>query len=103
VLGRELQPRARHQERPGDPGRGQPENPLARIERRAHLPGVWLIAHPNISPRAQWSAPRSPPGPEKAQTPNAAPAGLATLTKFGSIRSERPGHNVVSPGPPRIK
>ena len=46
VLRGQLETSARHQEGTGDPGRGQPQDAFARVERRAGARGGVLIAHP---------------------------------------------------------
>ena len=49
VFACQLEPAAGHQERPRHPGRGQPQDTLAGIERRAHLRGEIVLAHPHPS------------------------------------------------------
>ena len=78
VFARQLEPAAGHQERPRHPGRGQPQDTLTGIERRAHPRGEILLAHSRpslnkvltarhvpalgIAPMSVFLKPRSAPG-----------------------------------------
>ena len=100
ILGRQLEPPAGHQEGSRDPGRGQPQDTFARVERRANAGADVLIAHPSPSPaRCPGPVPRRGPcrlanhdprtrrkpcckgrdGPKQGKTPEASfrPAGSA--------------------------